>query len=193
MAELERIVKEESKVLYSFNETSVIPALNFTRPGTILSWTFAARRVLGMNISALPSIQIWRPVNRNGHIGFRLNDSREVHVNEDSEDLMVSFELETKMMVEAGDVVGVNQPENSELLILFGEGGYLNYIVSPGQERFSSHKAKHERRLPLLIPEFHPSGECIIVSTMTFLISSVSETTGFRSSQSHPGPSPRYV
>ena len=177
-------------MLYSFNETSVIPTLNFTRPGRILSWTLAARQVLGMTISALPSIQIWRPIDRNGHIGFRLIDSRVVYVNEDSEDLMVSYELETEMMVEAGDVVGVKQPENSELLILFGEGGHLNYIVSPGQERFSSLNAEHERRLPLLIPEFHPSGECIIVSTIKF---SVSETAGLQPSQSQPGPSPRYV
>ena len=159
MAKLREIAEEEHNVLYSFSELSVIPTLNFTQRGRISSWTFAARRILGMNAANLPSIQIWRPnkpATGTGGVQFRLVDSREIYLeDEEDEDLVVS--LDSDMNVEAGDVVGINQPHNSEVLLLFGEGDQVNFIGAPDSEVIDS--SKFVTRRPLLTPEFLLSSE----------------------------------
>ena len=159
MAKLREIAEEEHNVLYSFSELSVIPTLNFTQRGRISSWTFAARRILGMNATNLPSIQIWRPnkpATGTGGVQFRLVDSREIYLeDEEDEDLVVS--LDSDMNVEAGDVVGINQPHNSEVLLLFGEGDQVNFIGAPDSVVIDS--SKFVTRRPLLTPEFLLSSE----------------------------------
>ena len=159
LAKLREIAGEERNVLYSFSELSVIPTLNFTQRGRISSWTFAARRILGINAANLPSIQIWRPnkpATGAGGVQFRLVDSREIYLeDEEDEDLVVS--LDSDMNVEAGDVVGINQPHNSEVLLLFGEGDQVNFIGAPDSEVIDS--SKFVTRRPLLTPEFLLSSE----------------------------------
>ena len=168
MAKLREIAEEERNVLYSFNEISVIPTLNFTQRGRISSWTFAARRILGMNAARrilgmnaanLPSIQIWRPnkpATGTGGVQFRLVASREIYLEDEAdEDLVVS--LDSDMNVEAGDVVGINQPHNSEVLLLFGEGDQVNFIGAPDSVVIDS--SKFVTRRPLLTPEFLLSSE----------------------------------
>jgi hypothetical protein len=162
MTDLEQIVREEHTVSYSFNQTSVIPALSFSTPGTISSWTIAARCVHGLKGVGGPYIQIWRPRARN----LVLVESIEVYVEEeDCDELVVTRELDSAITVEAGDVIGVKQPENSRVFLMFERGGPTNYITNLDLEVVTS-EVRSVMRLPLITPNFHSSRECLLCTSL---------------------------
>lgn len=162
--ELVETADQESEVLHSSNETSIIPGLNFISAGRVSSWQFAARGRQGSGV-AVPHIQIWRQdnrVKRQSGVLYTFHDSTLLHEGklQTHGDNMYSYRLESDMVIEAGDVVGVEQPEDSQLFLLFQRGGPINYITDSGSTEVSI-SSNQMRRLPLLRPEFHPSSESI--------------------------------
>ena len=171
--ELQAIVDKENKVMYSMAGISVIPDLNFTMPGTVAAWYFAARHVLGTNGSEIPQIQLWRPLTESeqeeggrDNVLYMLRSSiemDELKVMEDSN--LITYQLTSGMAVQAGDIVGVEQPENSQLLLMFqptDDNSYTNYITRLGSTQIIDGKVRTMMRLPLLRPEFDPFCESII-------------------------------
>ena len=162
---LDDIVRQESEWLYSSDEISIIPGLNFTRPGRVSSWKFAARHVVGPERSAMPQIQIWRPVIRTRQpianiYEFISSTSMSVQDLEEEEDNVFTHQLSSEVGVEAGDVVGIEQPENSQLLVVFQHSDLvINYLIDPDRNEFdveSTADNNTEMRLPLVRPEFLP-------------------------------------
>ena len=172
--ELNDIIDQENRLIYTSAEISVIPELTFTSPGTISSWTFAGRHVFGSQDTAMPNIQIWRPsggsrvrrqstsdvmqyrmVNTTADMSYQL-------FNNDNSNIF-TYHLNHSIRVRVGDIVGVEQPDNSGLLLVFQESNYINYIIEPGTSRFDVNQSPIARRQPLLRPEFQPSREFYII------------------------------
>ena len=155
---------------YSVAGISVIPDLNFTLPGTVTAWQLAARHVLGMGHSKqLPQIQLWRPLTESEReeggrddVLYMLRSSTEMNMTKDGN--LITYQLTPGMKVQAGDIVGVEQPENSRLLLMFqptDDGSYTNYITKLSNTEIVE-SGVSVMRLPLLRPEFDPFCELII-------------------------------
>ena len=141
---------------------SVIPELSFSSPGTVLSWTFTGRRVLESGNSAVPHIQIWRPMvirtKRQFPDGRMLRytmvnttaDLPGLVIEED--DNVVTYHMPSEVEVRQGDVVGVEQPPGSELLLVFQSGSCNNYITESGTSELTVETASTVMRQPLLRP-----------------------------------------
>ena len=160
-------------VQYGSGETSIIPDLSFTSDGRVLSWVFAARSEgLESGRTQLPHVQIWRPVDtwkREAPLQYRMVDSTERY----NPALVVTnrynvyqYQLKPPMRVQAGDVVGIQQPltEVSQLSMAFlGDVGPLNYILSEDAEALGEDTDSTEsRRLPLVTGEFQPMCESLL-------------------------------
>ena len=150
-------------MLYSIDETSVIPDLYFTSPGTVLAWQFAGRIVLGdSTATARPHIQIWRPTEREKRqaeddVQFTLIHSTRLRDRDlDNDNGIFTYRLESTVKVEIGDAIGVRQPLNSQLFILFDRGGYTNYITDLDTRQLQLDDANTAMRVPLLRPIFQP-------------------------------------
>lgn len=162
------MAREEQTVSYTVNKTSVVPALNFSARGIISSWTIALRPLLGMQDSSGPYIQIWRPTERDiqqsaldSDVQYSLVQSIEIYIEEDSDDdLIVTYVLDEEMNVEAGDIVGVKQPQNSKFFLMFNSEGPANIVANPDAEVVSNGFTS-VMRLPLVTPEFYSSREYI--------------------------------
>ena len=164
MTDLTEVAREERTVSYSLNEISVIPALNFSTQGTIFSWTFAARRVLGLEGASGACIQIWRPTVRDArgnNLVFTLVESVEVYQEEKADELVITYELDSAVQIQAGDVVGVKQPENSNLFIMFEREGPTNYVNTNIKDlEVVTSEVRTVMRLPLITPDFHSLRKC---------------------------------
>ena len=174
---LDNIIAREHDFMYSKEEMiSVIPQLSFSSPGSVLSWTFTGRRVLGSDDSAalesgnfaVPHIQIWRPMvirtKRQFPDGRMLRytmvnttaDLPGLEIEED--DNVVTYHMPSEVEVREGDAVGVEQPDGSELLLVFQPGSCNNYIIESGTSELTVETISTVMRQPLLRPEFEPSG-----------------------------------
>ena len=192
--ELNAIIDQENRLIYTSAEISVIPALTFTSPGTISSWIFAGRHVFGSQDTAMPNIQIWRPLKRRQSTSDVMR-YRMVKTTADTSYLMFNnensniftYHLNHSIMVRVGDIVGVEQPDNSGLFLVFQESNYINYIIEPGTSRFDVSQSRIARRQPLLRPEFQPSREFSTYLLIEFMINIIYNTV--QSSTSQPEPS----
>ena len=159
--------------MYSVAEISVIPDLQFTHSGTVTAWQFAARPVLGIDHSEqLPEVQLWRPLTESEReeggrddVLYMLRSSTAVVEENMIEDgNLITYQLTSGMAVQAGDIVGVEQPRNSRLFLMFQPtdgNSYTNYITEPGSTQIVE-SGVSVMRLPLLRPEFDPFCESII-------------------------------
>ena len=160
---LETIVRQESQWSYSSEEMSVIPDLHFTRLGRVSGWQFAARNVSGSKGSAVPQIQIWRPVmgaKRQSDVNMYTLISSTSMSNQDlrqDEDNVFFYQFRSDVDVVAGDVVGVEQPEDSQLFLVFQRSDWvINYVTDLDHDstEFDVENSKIVTRLPLLRPDF---------------------------------------
>ena len=155
---------------------SVIPELSFSSPGSVFSWTFTGRRVLRSDDSAalesgnsaVPHIQIWRPMviqtKRQFPDGRMLRytmvnttaDLPGLEIEEEGN--VVTYHMPSEVEVRQGDAVGVEQPPGSGLLLVFQPGSYNNYIIESGTSELTVETVSDVMRQPLLRPEFEPSG-----------------------------------
>ena len=145
---------------------SVIPELSFTSPGSVLSWTFTGRHVLESGNSAVPHIQVWRPMVirtkrqfPSGVVYTMVNTTADLPGLEiEEEGNVVTYHMPSEVEVRQGDVVGVEQPPGSGLLLVFQPGSYNNYITGSGSSGLTIEPVSDVMRQPLLRPEFKPSG-----------------------------------
>ena len=171
--ELNAIIDQEHRSLYTSTEISVIPELTFTSPGRIFSWTFAGRGVFGSQDTALPHIQIWRPVGSRKRrqatsdaMRYRMIRTTKdmIYPEFDNDSNIFTYYMNSTMRVRAGDIVGVEQPDNSGLFLVFQEREYINYILDPGTRVFDvSNDSFTAMRQPLLKPEFQPISKIIYI------------------------------
>ena len=87
-----------------------------------------------------------------------------VEENMEKDGNLITYQLTSGMAVQAGDIVGVEQPENSRLFLIFqptDDGSYTNYITELGSTHIVEGGVS-VMRLPLLRPEFNPFCESII-------------------------------
>ena len=165
---LDEIVQQESQWTYSSKEMSVIPDLHFTKPGRVSGWQFAARRVSGSEGSAVPQIQFWRPVmgaERQSDVNMYTLISSTSMSDQDlrqDEDNVFFYQFRSDVDVEAGDVVGVEQPEDSQLFLVFQRSDQvINYVTDLDHDstEFDVEDSKNVTRLPLLRPDFRQASE----------------------------------
>ena len=152
---------------YTSNQVTLTPHLNFTSPGSVLSWEFAARsEQLSPGRINIPHIQIWRPIKRRRKVEYFLVDSTAQYrvVLEKTERYNVyKYRLNTPMEVEAGDAIAIQQPpiEASQISLAFlKDVGSSSYATTFDSETvlvlMLGGSTSETRRLPLVAAEFQP-------------------------------------
>ena len=87
-------------VTYQDSYQAIIPGINFTCSGTILSWTFAAE--WWENATALTELQIWRSSGD----GFYTKVGSTTIMTEESTTGLYQYPLSSPLSFEAGDILG---------------------------------------------------------------------------------------
>ena len=117
-------------ILYRGSFQAVIPGINFTCSGNILSWTFAAE--WRENASALTELQIWRS---SGDGSYTKVGSTTI-MTEESTTGLYQYPLSSPLPFQAGDILGYFM---SQLSLQFEDvrSGHLIYYLN--QDSASSH------------------------------------------------------
>ena len=152
-----------SNQLFRPDETIIFPALHFTSPGNVLSWQFAAIERPGSS-SSMPHIQIWRPCPMRGtlptdtdtvpcynliHSTSRQNIMPKI---EEGNDNVYTYQLDSEMQVRVGDVVGVQQAQDSRLLLALRGQNSSSFVTGFNSNVIRSNTNQVMRPLPLLRP-----------------------------------------
>ena len=114
------------------DEQRIIPGINFTADGLLLTWTFTAS--YNPNGTMFPQLQIWREADILTYTMVNSTDSSMEpfttgYIN------VYQYVLDTPIPFQAGDVFGVYQPpdEMSKLSLIYLEGvGPPNFITLQG-------------------------------------------------------------
>ena len=113
----------DNLVTYQGSYQAIIPGINFTCSGTILSWTFAAE--WWENATALTELQIWRS---SGDGSYTKVGSTTI-MTEESTTGLYQYPLSSPLSFEAGDILGYFR---SQLSLQFEDvgSGHLTYYNS---------------------------------------------------------------
>ena len=117
-------------VTYQGSVQAIIPGINFTCSGTILSWTFAAE--WQENAPALTELQIWRS---SGDGSYTKVGSTTI-MTEWSATRLYQYPLSSPLPFQAGDILGYFM---SQLKLQFENVGSGQLIYYHNQESASSH------------------------------------------------------
>ena len=149
---MDDVLGNEGTLVISFpNNQAILPEVNFTCSGSILSWIFGAQWE-GNNDSYI-ELQIWRPGSRDGVYS---NVGSTTIMTEEPRTVLslYQYSLSSPLTFQAGDVLGFYQPESSRSqLRLLGEReargqqlGYYHHLTPsaasqlnisvPGDDRY---------------------------------------------------------
>ena len=117
-------------ILYRGSVQGIIPGINFTCSGTILSWTFAAE--WRENAPALTELQIWRS---SGDGSYTKVGSTTI-ITEESTTGLYQYPLSSPLSFQAGDILGYFM---SQLTLQFEDVGSGHLIYYHNQDSASSH------------------------------------------------------
>ena len=146
---LDRIYSIMTDEYIQFSSESIqvlVPSINFTCSGSILSWVFGWVRTSDSFIE----LQIWRPVNGEGDYikvgGTTINETVTIG------SLVYQYSLTSPLSFQAGDVLGYFRSESHVLFQGFGSELPL-YSIEPDSPapRFSLHNASVTDGLHALI------------------------------------------
>ena len=175
-----KVIKEKALSFYEILDTDhttrsiVFPELRFKCSGSITSVWFIATENEGSSSyyeDRFPEFQLWqRKMTIGGPLTLyhgALKDSRSpvssrVNVNISSSDMaLYEYKLDEPMHFEVGDVLGVNQTQQSQLLVQYlNGGGVRSYIFQNSTANTSSFAYTPNSGLelePLLALEGEPS------------------------------------
>lgn len=165
-----------SNQLFRRDETTIFPDFNFTSSGSVFSWQFAAIERPGSNIS-MPHIQIWRPCQMHENLQtdadmvpcYNLihSTSRQNVKPQMDERNIYTYQLDSEMQVRAGDVVGVQQPQDSRLLLALHGEISSSFVTGFNSTVTSVNTRQVMQPLPLLRPASSESKLMYISYIMT--------------------------
>ena len=125
-----------STTVFNDNVQAVIPSINFTCSGTILSWVFGALWV-GNNTDSITELQIWRPNNGDG--SYTRVGTTAINVIAGSQNMLYRYYLSSPLPFQAGDILGYYWT-GSHLRLIFetvGNGHLLYYYFHHQQSAAS--------------------------------------------------------
>ena len=145
--------------MYMYEQQLIIPNMTFTRNGSVVRWTFAARyRASG---TQYPELQVWRE-NTNGTY-MKVGNTSNMEPAQTAYLNVYEYVLDPPLQVLASDVLGIRQPSsgNSRLQLLFLENSsYVNwYITAPTPLNSFMVAGSQTAVLPLVTVSFEPEGE----------------------------------
>ena len=121
---MDRLLGNIGTLVFANNLQVIYPEVGFTCSGNIQSWVFGAQWV-GQS-SLFTELQIWRPTGNGvytkvGHT--TINTAR-------SDSKLYEYPLSPPLAIQAGDVLGVYQPQRSlsQLSLLFAQDGRENQL-----------------------------------------------------------------
>ena len=117
-------------VTYPRSVQAIIPGINFTCSGSILSWTFAAK--WWKNAPALTELQIWRSSGD----GFYTKVGSTTIMTEESTTGLYQYPLSSPLSFQAGDILGYFMSQLNLQFENVGSGQLLHYN---SQDSASSH------------------------------------------------------
>ena len=145
---------------YMYGRQLIIPNMTFTRSGSVVRWTFAAR--YRASATQYPELQVWRE-NTTGtyvKVGSTVNMEaiQTAYLN------VYEYVLDPPRQVLAGDVLGIYQPSstNSRVQLLFmSDSNHVNWYteVSRPENSFMVAGSLTNNVLPLVAVSFEPEGE----------------------------------
>ena len=112
----------DNLVTYQGSVQAIIPGINFTCSGNILSWTFAAE--WWKNAPALTELQIWRS---SGDGSYTKVGSTTIMTEESTTELY-QYPLSSPLSFEAGDILGYFRSQLSLQFENVGSGHLLYYL-----------------------------------------------------------------
>ena len=146
--------------MYMYEQQLIIPNITFTRNGSVVRWTFAAR--YRASATQYPELQVWRKNTTGTYV--KVGNTSNMEPNQTGYLNVYEYVLDPPLQVLAGDVLGIYQPssENSRLQFLFLQNSsYVNWYteVSEPQNSFMIAGSQTNSVLPLVTVSFEPEGE----------------------------------
>ena len=108
---------DDSAQTFGVNGQVIIPGINFTCSGSILSWVFGAQWQWQGNTDSFTELQIWRPGSVDGSYTKVASTTIMVQRNRTR---LYEYRLSSPLAFQAGDVLGYYQDEG-QLRFLFEE------------------------------------------------------------------------
>ena len=142
------------------NQQLIIPNMTFTRSGSVVRWTFAAR--YNASATQYPELQVWRENTTGTYVKVEsvgnMEPAQTAYLN------VYEYVLDPPLQVLVGDVLGIYQPsfENSRVQLLFlSDSNHVNwYNFSPRpRNSFMVAGSPINNVLPLVTVSFEPEGE----------------------------------
>ena len=146
-----------------YGQQLIIPNMTFTRSGSVVRWTFAAR--FRASATQYPELQVWREntTGRYVKVGSTVNMEpiQTAYLN------VYEYVLDPPLQVLAGDVLGIYQPSsrNSRVhLLFFSDSNLVNWYteVSTPQNSFMVTGSLINNVLPLVVVSFETEGEFVL-------------------------------
>ena len=141
-------------------QQSIFPNITFTCNGFITKWIFGAE--IAASNGKMPELQIWRKkseANDKETIFQKINFSTpKKESGNDSENVVIDFNVSALLEFQAGDVFGLYQPSGGEIAVYYQKDyGPVNYVssnlVPPAPTRFSPVASNIDYDYPLVTVE----------------------------------------
>ena len=148
---------------YMYGRQLIIPNMTFTRSGSVVRWTFAAR--FRASATQYPELQVWRENTTGRYVKVGSTDNMEpaqtAYLN------VYEYFLNPPLQVLAGDVLGIHQPSsrNSRVqLLFFSDSNLVSWYteVSTPQNSFMVTGSLINNVLPLVVVSFETEGEFVL-------------------------------
>ena len=146
--------------MYMYEQQLIIPNTTFTRNGSVVRWTFAAR--YRASATQYPELQVWRENTTGTYVKVgntsNMEPAQTAYLN------VYEYVLDPPLRVLAGDVLGIYQPSSNSSRIHLSFLSDLNFVnwyteVSEPQNSFMVTASQTNDVLPLVAVSFEPEGE----------------------------------
>ena len=145
---------------YMYGCQLIIPNMTFTRSGSVVRWTFAAR--YRASATQYPELQVWRENTTGRYVRVGSTDNMEpiqtAYLN------VYEYVLDPPLQVLTGDVLGIYQPSsrNSRVQLLFlSDSNHVSWYtkVSRPEDSFMVAGSNTNNGLPLVAVSFESESE----------------------------------
>ena len=146
--------------MYMYDRQLIIPNTTFTRNGSVVRWTFAAR--YRASATQYTELQVWRENTTGTYV--KVGNTSNMEPNQTAYLNVYEYVLNPPLQVLAGDVLGIHQPSsaNSRVQLLFlRNSSYVNWYITATrpQDSFMVAGSQTNNVLPLVTVSFEPEGE----------------------------------
>ena len=140
----------------------IIPNMTFSRNGSVVRWTFAAR--YRTSATQYPELQVWRENTTGTYV--KVGNTSNMEPNQTGYLNVYEYVLDPPLQVLAGDVLGIYQPSSSISrvhLSSMSDSNQVNWhITGPRPQNsfiFMVAASQTNNVLPLVAVSFEPEGE----------------------------------